>query len=640
MIKVTDGKTPKVEDDSILIQERYASVPTPNGQLQSGAYYSWKGRWNDMWGKFVARAQDLIDVNLSGYVPKSRTITINGDTKDLSADRNWTVSGGLVQSVSDTNTVDLGVSAGDLTATLKYQDSSEIDLSDDSSGLKAELKTTTVSAGSYTNANVTVDSKGRVTAASNGSSGFGNPMTDLGDMIYGGASGTPTRLAGNTSTGLQFLSQLGDGTNSAAPIWEVLPLTGSITYYFSDTNSSIATYKVQQIDGLGSPTTFTTGSIGTGTTALRNWATIAGVPNLSVIPLGLFNVHIHASQSAGTKLCNIYAEIWEVNSSGVDVAKIGTTSNSPNLTSTIQSYDLTFSTSNAYLLSSTSSRIVTKVYVIGQSSGSQATINLYYGSTTYDSSTFIPTGSVDVTSFVPYTGAVNNVNLGANSLTATSLNVAGLTASELVATDGSKNLQTLTTATYPSLTELSYVKGVTSAIQTQLDNRPVLISSATASSSATIDFTFPSGYNSLGLRCIGVIPATDNVGMWSRVSTDGGSTFDSSASAYSHQRQITSGSSSPTATLTTADSKIALIDAGVGNGTGRYCNVFITIPNYSSSSQYKNIIAQQYIYRSDGAYNIRYINGVYLSNTAINAIRILMSSGNISSGYFELWGYK
>jgi len=211
------------------------------------------------------------------------------------------------------------------------------------------------------------------------------------------------------------------------------------------------------------------------------------------------------------------------------------------------------------------------------------------------------------------------------------------TASRILGTDASKNITALDTATYPSLTELSYVKGVTSAIQTQLDNRPVLISSATASSSATIDFTFPSGYNSLELRCIGVIPVTDNVGMWSRVSTDGGSTFDSSASAYAHQRQITSGSSSPTATLTTADSKIALIDAGVGNGTGRYCNVFITIPNYSSSSQYKNIIAQQYIYRSDGAYNIRYINGVYLSNTAINAIRILMSSGNVSTGYFELW---
>jgi len=58
------------------------------------------------------------------------------------------------------------------------------------------------------------------------------------------------------------------------------------------------------------------------------------------------------------------------------------------------------------------------------------------------------------------------------------------TASRILGTDASKNVTALDTATYPSLTELSYVKGVTSAIQTQLDNRPVLISSATASSSA------------------------------------------------------------------------------------------------------------------------------------------------------------
>lgn len=44
-----------------------------------------------------------------------------------------------------------------------------------------------------------------------------------------------------------------------------------------------------------------------------------------------------------------------------------------------------------------------------------------------------------------------------------------LTASELVATDASKALQSLSTVTYPSLTEISYVKGVTSSIQTQLN---------------------------------------------------------------------------------------------------------------------------------------------------------------------------
>lgn len=58
---------------------------------------------------------------------------------------------------------------------------------------------------------------------------------------------------------------------------------------------------------------------------------------------------------------------------------------------------------------------------------------------------------------------------GAANITATGATLSGLTASELVATDGSKNLQSLAVVTYPSLTEISYVKGVTSAIQTQLD---------------------------------------------------------------------------------------------------------------------------------------------------------------------------
>jgi hypothetical protein len=46
-----------------------------------------------------------------------------------------------------------------------------------------------------------------------------------------------------------------------------------------------------------------------------------------------------------------------------------------------------------------------------------------------------------------------------------------LTASELVATDANKKLQSLALATYPSFTELSYVKNVTSAIQTQLNSK-------------------------------------------------------------------------------------------------------------------------------------------------------------------------
>ena len=48
------------------------------------------------------------------------------------------------------------------------------------------------------------------------------------------------------------------------------------------------------------------------------------------------------------------------------------------------------------------------------------------------------------------------------------MQVAGLTASEIVITDGTKGLTSAAVGTYPSLAELIHVKGVTSAVQTQL----------------------------------------------------------------------------------------------------------------------------------------------------------------------------
>jgi hypothetical protein len=51
------------------------------------------------------------------------------------------------------------------------------------------------------------------------STAMANPMTSLGDIIYGGASGAPTRLAGNTIAQRKFLTQTGTGSVSAAPEW-------------------------------------------------------------------------------------------------------------------------------------------------------------------------------------------------------------------------------------------------------------------------------------------------------------------------------------------------------------------------------------------------------------------------------------
>lgn len=69
-------------------------------------------------------------------------------------------------------------------------------------------------------------------------------------------------------------------------------------------------------------------------------------------------------------------------------------------------------------------------------------------------------------------GAITGTTITAN----THVNLNAQTASRVAILDASKNIISADTATYPSLTELAYVKGVTSAIQTQLDAKAPLAS--------------------------------------------------------------------------------------------------------------------------------------------------------------------
>ena len=84
---------------------------------------------------------------------------------------------------------------------------------------------------------------------------------------------------------------------------------------------------------------------------------------------------------------------------------------------------------------------------------------------------FSPTGFFSVGSTSQFQvssgGAITSTGINSSG----TINFSGLTASQLLATDASKNLVSLDTATYPSLTEISYVKGVTSSIQTQLNSK-------------------------------------------------------------------------------------------------------------------------------------------------------------------------
>lgn len=163
-----------------------------------------------------------------------------------------------------------------------------------------------------------------------------------------------------------------------------------------------------------------------------------------------------------------------------------------------------------------------------------------------------------------------------------------------------------------------------------------LISSATASASATIEFTsgFTSDYVKFVIICSNVIASAVNQNLACRTSTDGGSTFDSGASDYdwSHNKLGTSITNSGSST----DNELELYASG--SGTTKWDGV-ISIYNPADSSNPK-ILEWDVIPNTAGALASTKGRGQRLSNTAVNALQLYNGTGNFTSGEFYLYGIK
>lgn len=169
----------------------------------------------------------------------------------------------------------------------------------------------------------------------------------------------------------------------------------------------------------------------------------------------------------------------------------------------------------------------------------------------------------------------------------------------------------------------------------------VLISSATASSSASVDFTsgIDSTYDEYIVEINGYVPATDNTGFWLQVSQDGGSTWKSGATDY----RETAFSNVDGGTISTNGGTGTHIDIAlnVGNVGNRVTRSTVRISKPSDTTKYKLIMADTVEMPSSTNVNRYTVGGIFQLNTsAINAIRFLSSSGNITSGTFSLYGIK
>ncbi|HYE78136.1 MAG TPA: hypothetical protein VEI97_09125 [bacterium] len=164
----------------------------------------------------------------------------------------------------------------------------------------------------------------------------------------------------------------------------------------------------------------------------------------------------------------------------------------------------------------------------------------------------------------------------------------------------------------------------------------VFLSSATASSSASVDFTLTAGYASYLVEFDHVAPATDNVEFQLRTSTDGGSTFDASAGHYRWVNLFGTDSGSSGVQSSASDTEIRLGN-GVGNAANRNTSGWLLLHN-PSAAKYCTLNGQTCGLDNTGNFVHRTVSGQRLSAADVDAIRFVMSSGNIASGDFRLYG--
>ena len=176
----------------------------------------------------------------------------------------------------------------------------------------------------------------------------------------------------------------------------------------------------------------------------------------------------------------------------------------------------------------------------------------------------------------------------------------------------------------------------------------VLLGSQSASASSSLDFTslISSTYDRYTLIGKDLRPATDNVRLIFRTSTNNGASYDSSASNYAYYSSAIQLSSTTTADVSSqGDTSITINSASsgpsyIGNAAADGISFILTLINPLGTSRNKHIewsgsfhgITTQLIgFRGMGS---------RLSTADIDAVRFLMSSGNITSGEIDMYGWR
>ena len=175
----------------------------------------------------------------------------------------------------------------------------------------------------------------------------------------------------------------------------------------------------------------------------------------------------------------------------------------------------------------------------------------------------------------------------------------------------------------------------------------ILLSEQTASSSASIEFTsgIDSTYDIYQFEFINIHPATIRAKFQFNLSTDGGSTYAVTKTTTFFNSEHNEGGSSADLTYRTAEdlaqstSNQNLV-RDMGNADDESSSGTLTLFNPSSTTYVKHFISTSNTYFYSGYTMNNFVAGYGNTTSAINAVKFVMSSGNIDAGTIKMYWIK
>jgi hypothetical protein len=175
----------------------------------------------------------------------------------------------------------------------------------------------------------------------------------------------------------------------------------------------------------------------------------------------------------------------------------------------------------------------------------------------------------------------------------------------------------------------------------------ILLSTQTASSSATISFTtgLDSTYDEYIFKFINCHPANDGVQFSFNMSTDGGSNYNvtkttTAFDAYHNESDTTTVLSYASGDDLAQSTSFQRINAETGNDNDQSVSGTLTLFNPSSTTYVKHFIARTNNYYYTDFSLEKYVAGYGNTTSAVNAVQFKFESGNIDDGIIKLYGVR